>query len=130
MWQYLESLNGILVIVFFWLTFAGVLATFAIALILKPKSRLEWATLGLFASFFMVMSRAYILGAILHRTSFPQPWGALFWLVQCALVLNYVVALFLEWQPMAGELRAIAFDSMTSLATRIRREGRRARRNE
>jgi hypothetical protein len=116
-----DKINDALAIVFFWFTVAGISLTFLVAILLKPRRRLEWATVGLFGSFCMVLARSYYLSVIVHKPKFSQPFGTIFWIVQCFLVGFYLFSLYLEWQPAIAELRQAAFQTINDYLIRRRK---------
>ena len=81
---------------FFLLTFSALLLTLAVMIGMRPRTRSEWAATSLIASFLAVVAQRLVL-VVNGWLMLPQPWGALFWLVNAALVGFYVADLVDNW---------------------------------
>jgi hypothetical protein len=100
-----ERISEYIVLIAFYLIVIAVVYTWVVMVIQHPRSRFEWASLALITSFLLILVRSlYVLatGGLI-----PQPYGAIFWLINLALVAFYVWTLAGEWtMPLIREVCA------------------------
>jgi hypothetical protein len=93
-----ESLAMAVAFAFFWLLVITLAVTWIVQILLRPRTRMEWAEFGKITAFLaMVLRTAWTLktGRIL-----PPEVAVFFWVACCLLVLNYLIAMLGGWGPL------------------------------
>jgi hypothetical protein len=69
--------------------------TLVVMIIMHPKGKVEWSLTGLILSFNTILWRQLYVLATGHLI--PQPYGAIFWVINLVLVGFYFWVLVEEW---------------------------------